>query len=61
LSRGRAKFTDADLKRYQRVTGAKQIIVDMLPDGTIRLGPAPAPGQLPLESGALDNRPPRVF
>lgn len=52
MSRGRARFTEADLKRAKKVAG-KDMSVEVLPDGTIRLVPVLPTGRAPQETGSF--------
>ena len=60
MSRRPARFTEADLRKAAKVAG-KEMAVEILPDGTIRLIHKDAVGAK--EPGELDfeNRPPMVF
>jgi hypothetical protein len=42
VSRRPARFTEAELKRVKKVSG-KEVAVEILLDGTIRLTPVPEP------------------
>ena len=57
MSRGRAKFTQAELRRATKVAGNERT-VEIAPDGTIRLIPISAK---PPEGPAFDTREPLVF
>jgi hypothetical protein len=57
MSRGRAKFTQAELRRATKVAGNERT-VEIAPDGTIRLIPL---STKPPETPAFDTREPLVF
>lgn len=45
MSRGRARFTEAELRRAAKVAAAAGMAVEILPDGTIRVVPIPPRGR----------------
>lgn len=60
MSRGRAKFTQAELRRATKVAGNERT-VEIAPDGTIRLVPFLPTGHEPQEPANFDTREPLVF
>lgn len=47
MSRRPARFTETDLKRAAKVAKALGVAIDIMPDGTIRVAPAPETASTP--------------